>query len=109
MGIFFAEIFTFFIFIYSLLLCHRATVCWIFESLQIDLQCALHWKKCECLVEFDRAFLSGQWKDCEKWLLVMVALAPEEADFRWVMCLFTCFIPPTFIFLRITSLKICTP
>ncbi|VDD92764.1 unnamed protein product [Enterobius vermicularis] len=58
-------------------------------SLERNQQCALHWKKCECLISFDRSFLLGNWAEAFRWLEVMDSLAPEEADLRKSVLYFT--------------------
>ncbi|VDK73749.1 unnamed protein product [Litomosoides sigmodontis] len=45
-------------------------------------QCAFHWKLCESLIEFDRAFFFGDWMAADQWLLIMEQLAPSEAGLR---------------------------
>ncbi|VBB29586.1 unnamed protein product [Acanthocheilonema viteae] len=45
-------------------------------------QCAFHWKLCESLIEYDRAFFFGDWIAADQWLLVMEQLAPSEAGLR---------------------------
>ncbi|KHN74218.1 Ras-related protein [Toxocara canis] len=50
--------------------------------------CAMHWKRCECLVQFDRAFMFGEWTEAEEWLEQMRVLAPDEADLRKSVMLF---------------------
>ncbi|EJD75489.1 hypothetical protein LOAG_17376 [Loa loa] len=45
-------------------------------------QCAFHWKLCESLIEYDRAFFFGDWMAADQWLLIMEQLAPSEAGLR---------------------------
>uniref|UniRef100_A0A915PQ89 Anaphase-promoting complex subunit 5 n=1 Tax=Setaria digitata TaxID=48799 RepID=A0A915PQ89_9BILA len=45
-------------------------------------QCAFHWKLCESLIEYDRAFFFGNWMAADQWLLVMEQLVPSEAGLR---------------------------
>uniref|UniRef100_A0A0R3RIH1 Anaphase-promoting complex subunit 5 n=1 Tax=Elaeophora elaphi TaxID=1147741 RepID=A0A0R3RIH1_9BILA len=45
-------------------------------------QCAFHWKLCESLIEYDRAFFFGDWTTADQWLLTMEQLAPSEAGLR---------------------------
>ncbi|KAK6100552.1 Anaphase-promoting complex subunit 5 family protein [Brugia pahangi] len=45
-------------------------------------QCAFHWKLCESLIEYDRAFFFGDWIAADQWLLIIEQLAPPEADLR---------------------------
>ncbi|VDM36885.1 unnamed protein product [Toxocara canis] len=58
----------------------------LFNSV-LTLKCAMHWKRCECLVQFDRAFMFGEWTEAEEWLEQMRVLAPDEADLRCEMVL----------------------
>lgn len=44
--------------------------------------CASHYLRCESLVQFDRAFMFGEWSTAESWLSLMLNVAPEEADLR---------------------------
>ncbi|CAG9535382.1 unnamed protein product [Cercopithifilaria johnstoni] len=45
-------------------------------------QCAFHWKLCESLIEYDRAFFFGDWMAADQWLLIMEQLSPSEAGLR---------------------------
>uniref|UniRef100_A0A1I8F162 Anaphase-promoting complex subunit 5 n=1 Tax=Wuchereria bancrofti TaxID=6293 RepID=A0A1I8F162_WUCBA len=45
-------------------------------------QCAFHWKLCESLIEYDRAFFFGDWIAADQWLLIIEQLAPPEAGLR---------------------------
>ncbi|EJW74065.1 hypothetical protein WUBG_15023, partial [Wuchereria bancrofti] len=44
--------------------------------------CAFHWKLCESLIEYDRAFFFGDWIAADQWLLIIEQLAPPEAGLR---------------------------
>lgn len=52
-------------------------------------QCAYHWKCCESLVEYDRAFFFGDWTTADRWLAVMAQLAPFEAGLRKAVMLYS--------------------
>ncbi|VDN08087.1 unnamed protein product, partial [Thelazia callipaeda] len=44
--------------------------------------CAFHWKLCESLIEFDRAFFFGEWIAADQWIIVIEQLAPLDAGLR---------------------------
>ncbi|VDK55779.1 unnamed protein product [Anisakis simplex] len=69
--------------------------------------CAMHWKRCECLVEFDKAFMFGEWNNAQKWLLHIRTLAPDEANLRKSVLQFCEGYIPEAIDLAVEQVELC--